>query len=304
MARKRIYGPHVSDAASTGIDLADFGSAEVVAIDAIRVDDEYQRELRHDRVNAIATDYDLVKAGPILLNERKNGSGVLWCVDGQHRMAGAAQAGETEIFAHVTHGLSLQQEAALRLARNDRSADTTFEKFRGRLVMGDPKAEAMVELVRQKGTRLNTTVNVHEGINALRAAETLYDAGGGDGLWLGQVLDFLRETFGEANMGGQVVSSSMMKAVAWFLDRHAHRAKIRSDLTDRLERAGIDEVDRQARNHRAINGGAQWLNYYRALVGVYNFGRQDKNKIEARTIGSISQLGDSASPRPGRRPGS
>jgi hypothetical protein len=297
MARKRIYGDQVSDAASAGIDLGDLGSAEVIKIDEIRVDEDYQRELRHDLVNKIAQEYDLVKAGPILVNERKRkDGGGLWAVDGQHRMAGAAQAGEAEILAHVTHGLSKEQEAELRLARNDRRSDNQQEKFRTRLVMGDEKAHAIVELVRQKGTRLNIdSTNVHVGINAIGAAETLYDAGVGNGLWLGKVLDLLREAFGEENMGGRVCSSAMMKSLAWFLDRH-HVPK--AELIEKLRLAGVDEVDRQARNHKAISGGSMWLNYYRALVGIWNFGRQDANKLDVKIKGSLAQLGTAANPGP------
>jgi len=295
LARRRKYGPQVTDEARAGIDLDDAGSAEVLLIEDIQVDEEYQRELRHDLVNKIALAYDIVKAGPILVNKRKQkDGGGLWCIDGQHRMAGALQAGETEIFAHVTHGLSKQEEAELRLARNDRRSDSTFEKFRTRLVMGDRKVEDMVEIARQHGTTLNMSPQFSSGINALVACEALYDAGEGGGVWLGRVLRFLRDTFGEDKMGGSVVSGSMLKAVAWFLDRHPRQAR---DLQVRLRQVGVAEIDRQARNHKAINGGSQWLNYYRALVATYNHGRQEKNKIEAKTIGSIKQLGEAGHPK-------
>ncbi len=290
------YGDAVTEAARAGIDLNELGSAEVLPIASIQVDEDYQRQLRYDLVNKIGREYDIVKAGPILVNERP-GDG-LWCVDGQHRMAGAAQAGETEIFAHVTHGLTVAEEAELRLARNDRRSDNTFEKFRTRLVMGDEKAHAIMEIARQHGTQINLQANIRSGINASVAAEVLYDAGSGDGVWLGRVLTFLSDTFGEENMGGSVTSASLMKAVAWFLDRHP---SVAGELKLRLQAVGTEEVDRQARNHRAINGGSQWINYYRSLVGIYNHGRQERNKLEARTVGSITELGTAARPS-GTRP--
>jgi len=124
----------LSDAAVTGMDLNGLGSAEIVGIEWINVDGAYQRDLRHDLVNKIAREYDIVKAGAILLSVREDGT--LWCVDGQHRLAGAQQSGETEIFAHVVHNLTQAEEAELRLARNERRSDTIAEKFRTRLVMG------------------------------------------------------------------------------------------------------------------------------------------------------------------------
>lgn len=302
MARKRKYGEQVTDQAETGLDLNNAGSAEVLPIAEIKVDETYQRDLRYDLVNKIAADYDIVKAGPILVNERADGS--LWCVDGQHRMAGAEQAGETEIFAHVVHGLTEAEEAELRLARNDRRSDNMFEKFRTRLVMGEEKAHAICEVARQHGTRINLTADITHGINAIRGAETLYDAGAGGGLWLGRTLALLDEAFREngdtSPLGGKVVGNSMLKGTAWFLDRHGVGAPggqvSRAEFIDRLQAAGIVDIDRQARNHKAINGGSMWLNYYRALVAAWNHGRQERNKIEARTTGSIAGLGEASGP--------
>src|SRR5262245_47300261 len=100
LKQKRIQ---VSKDAIKGIELNGLGSAEVLPIAEIIVDPDYQRALRHDLVNKIGREYDIVKAGPILVSRR---GGKYYCVDGQHRLAGALQAGETEIFAHVVHGLT------------------------------------------------------------------------------------------------------------------------------------------------------------------------------------------------------
>src|SRR5262245_50031103 len=161
----------LSNAAVTGLNLNGLGSAEVVAIEWINVDGSYQRDLRHDLVNEIARAWDIVKAGPILLSVREDGT--MWCIDGQHRLAGAQQAGETEIFAHVVHGLPQAEEAELRLARNVRRSDTIAEKFRTRLVMGDAKAHQILELVGQQHTELNLVPNSNHGINAIATIEML-----------------------------------------------------------------------------------------------------------------------------------
>ena len=297
---KGKFGERVTDVAVVGIDLDDAGSAEVLPIDRIQVDPDYQRELRHDLVNKIGREYDLVKAGPILVNERvgQNGSVGYWCVDGQHRLAGAAQAGEVEIFAHVVHGLTVAEEAELRLARNDRRSDTVYERFRVRLMMGDAKAHAMVEMARQHGTTLNQTPNMHTGINAISSAETLYDAGNGGGVWLGRVLRFLQDAFGEEHLGGRVTGSAMMKSVAWFLDRHVDVSH--AELATKVGTQGDEEIDRRARTHKAVNGGALWLNYYRALVELWNRGKHEQNKIEAKTTGSMTTLGEYGAPVPPR----
>lgn len=290
-ATRRKVGD-VSSAAVSGIELTEqLGSAELVKIEEIIVDPAYQRTLRHDLVNDIARHYDIVKAGPILVSERTNGK--LYAVDGQHRMAGALQAGEELIFAHVVHGLSRQEEAELRLARNDRRSDTTFEKFRTRLVMHDPKAEAVVEILRQQGTQLNLQPNLAIGFNCLAAVEQVYDIDG-TGVWLGRAVRFLKEAYATDHpLGGESASVAMLKSAVWFIDRHIDtREADWNEMTGRLGKAGPGDIRRKAVSHKAANGGAAWVNTYRAMVEIWNFGRRDTNKLAWKTAGSISQIGD------------
>jgi hypothetical protein len=289
----------VTDAAVTGLNLGDLGSAEVVRIDAIQIDPDYQRDLRHDLVAKIASEYDIVKAGAILVGDREDESG-LWAIDGQHRMIGAQQAGETEIFAHVVHGTTKEYEAELRLARNDRRSDSFFEKFRTRLVMGDEKAHAMVEVVRQNGTHINTSPSSYHGINSIATLELLYDIDE-KGVWLGRVLRLIREAWGEgtdedtgevAGMNPDTCSTSMLKAACWFIGQHIDSKEVSwTEFVERLQTFDVQDIRRKAVSHKAANGGALWINYYRALVELWNFRRQDKRKITWKTIGSINQLG-------------
>lgn len=273
------------------IDLGDWGSAEVLPIADIQIDPDYQRDLRHDLIDKIAREYDVVKAGPILVSKRADGS--LWNVDGQHRMIGAERAGETEVFANVVHGLTQEQEAALRLARNDRRADSIYERFRTRLVMGDEVAHRIVEIVRQNNSDVNLVPNAQTGINAVACLELLYDVDG-TGTWLGRVLRALRESFGDDHMNAETCSASMMKAVAWFLAQHVDsREASYEEFTTRLGQYGPEDIRRKAVSHKAANGGAMWINYYRAVVEAWNF-RRSKNQLRWKTIGSISRLGSAA----------
>jgi hypothetical protein len=283
----------LTSGAVKGIDLDDFGSAEVLEIERIQIDPDYQRDLRHDLINKIAREYDVVKAGPILVSERADGT--LMCVDGQHRMLGAKQAGETEVFANVVHGLTQEQEAELRLARNDRRPDTIYEKFRTRLVMGDVKAHRIVEVVRQQGTDVNLAPSTSSGINGVATLELLYDIDG-NGAWLGRTIRTIREAFGEDEMNPETLSTSMLKAVTWFLAQHVDSHEVSHlDFVERLGTHDAHDIRRKAVSHKAANGGSMWLNYYRSLVELWNFRRQEKNMIRWKTIGSITTLGSKGS---------
>jgi hypothetical protein len=277
-----------------GLALGDLGSAEVLDIERIQIDPDYQRDVRHDLVNQIGRNFDIVKAGPILVSERQDGS--LWCVDGQHRMLGALQAGETEIFAHVVHGLSQAKEAELRLARNERRSDSIYEKFRSRLVMGDEKAHAVVEVIKQQGGVLNYNgANSHTGINAIQCVEQLYNADG-NGVWLARTLRMIREAFTTENSSVNVLnpencSASMMKATCWFIAQHIDSKEASwGEFASKLGTFGVDDIRRKAVSHKAANGGAMWVNYYRALVEIWNMRRTEARKIRWKTVGSFSSL--------------
>ena len=283
-----------SAAVSKALDLDGWGSAEVIAIAAIQIDPDYQRDLRHDLIDKIAREYDVVKAGPILVSRRKDGT--LWAVDGQHRMIGAERAGETEVFANVVSGLTQEQEAALRLARNDRRADSIYEKFRTRLVMGDEVAHRIVEIVRQNNADVNLVPNATTGINAVATLELLYGIDS-TGTWLGRTLRAIREAFGDDHVSPETCSASMLKAVCWFLAQHVDsREASYEEFVQRLGQYGPEDIRRKAVSHKAANGGALWVNYYRAIVEAWNF-RRSKNLLRWKTIGSLSRLGETTRPR-------
>jgi hypothetical protein len=279
----------LTDAAIKGVDLDSYGSAEVLDIERIQIDPDYQRDLRHDLIERIAAEYDVVKAGPILVSERADGT--LMCVDGQHRMLGAQRAGEKEVFANVVHGLTQEQEAALRLARNDRKPDTIYEKFRTRLVMGDEKAHRIVEVVRQQGSDVNLVPSTTSGINGIATLELLYDIDG-EGVWLGRVLRMAREAWGEEEMNPDTLSTSMLKALTWFTAQHIDSHEVAEGaFLERLGTHDAHDIRRKAVSHKAANGGAMWINYYRSLVELWNFRRQEKSMLRWKTIGSLAQLG-------------
>jgi hypothetical protein len=290
----------ITEHAIKGIDLAEAGSAEVLRIADLNVDPEYQRALRHEFVNYLARRWDIVKAGPILVSERDDGK--LWVVDGQHRMMAALQAGEGEIFAHVIRGRTRAQEAEMRLARNDRKSDSIQEKFTTRLVMGDQKAHKIVEILHQHGTHLNlSSPNTSSGINAIAAVEAIFDVDS-TGVALGRTLNFLAEAFpAEQRPDGSMTatitpvtaSANMLKAVVWFLDRHVDSHEVPwTEMVRKVATVGPGDIRRKAVSHQSANGGAMWLNFYRALVEIWNFRRQENSKIPWKTTGSMSMLGE------------
>lgn len=239
------------------------GEMAVVKIDDLDIDHSYQRDLDPNLVQSIADNWDIVAAGPIVVARRADGS--LWIVNGQHRAAGAKRAGEAEILAQVVPSQGSAHEATIRLRGNTRRSDKSQERFKAQVAAGNRESLAIVELLRNFDTQINRWNDARNGINSVSAVERLYRRD--QGVLLARVLEVIRDTYG--GFGGKPVTVANLNGVAWFLVKHGHEYQ-RDRLVEKCRAAGIDEIDRKARAHRAAMGSALWMNYYRAMVELYN----------------------------------
>ena len=257
-------------------DVGQVGVLEVVKIDDLHRDMSYQRPINQELVDKIASTWDIAAAGPIVVSRRTNGD--LYIVNGQHRTAAARQAGETEVLAQVLNGLTAEEEAVLRLKGNVRRTDKPQERFQAQLTAGDQESHAIKAIVEAVGGQVNTSNNGTYGINAISSLEGLYRRD--NGILLTRTLETIKEAFG--GLDGEPVTVSIMKGVAWFLE--THRAGYdRARLLERMQDVGARRLIQQARNHKAVMGGAMWINTYRAIVEAYNERLSDAKKLEVRT---------------------
>lgn len=245
---------------------------EIVLLDDLGVDLTYQRPLDQRLVEAILREYDPIAADPLTISKRRDGS--LWIVNGQHEAAAAKLAGETEMLAFVYEGLTVRQEADLRLKKNNRRADTPLERFHAQVVAGNEESLAIQALLEQFGTVVNRTNSRWNGINAVAVIERLYRWD--DGITLGRTLQMIRDGFGELH--GEAVTGTVLQAVAWFLSNHPNATQYK-DMLKRMQTYGVDDLQRKARSHKAVAGGSMWLNFYRAMVEVYNHRRGEAARI-------------------------
>lgn len=258
------------------LDAGGAGQIVVLPIASLKIDHTYQRDLIADVVEKIKDEWDIVTAGTIVVAQRENGD--LYVVDGQHRLAAATLAGETEILAQLVSGLTPEEEAQLRIQGNFKRSDRISEVFRARVFAGDEVAVGLQSLCKRYDTQINYVPDYQHGINAIAACESIYrfDNGG----LLAEVFDHIKAAFGTvegAHAGGNIV-----KALAWWLQRHDQEADV-TRLVSKMRAAGVSYIARNARNYKAAMGGSQWLNTYRALVDIYNEGLRDNNKLEWRT---------------------
>lgn len=256
------------------------GEFVVLRIEDLRIDHLYQRDLILEVVEKIAAEWDIATAGAILVSQRENGE--MYVIDGQHRLAAAKKAGETEILTQVLTGMTPEQEAARRLRGNYKRTDRIYEAFRARVFAGDPVAVGIQSLLGEFGTHANYSPTLHTGINAIATVEWLWKRDG-TGAYLREVLTLIRDTF-EDVPEAERASVGILRSFAWFRDRHLGEADIER-FKERTRATGVRALDRMARNQRAAMGGTLWLNYYRALVESYNY-RLSSNQLEWRTTGA------------------
>lgn len=252
---------------------------EAVLIDDLQVDHRYQRELDQRLVERIREQFDMVVADIISVSKRADGS--LYIINGQHRAAAAKLEGETHILAFIYEGLTLKQEAEYRLKFNNMRLDRPLEKFHAQITAGDPTALAIVRICEEFETRVNRSANSHTGINCV---STLRDCFVESEELFVRTMRALTDSYG--NVKGEVAQSTVIKGVFWFLKVH-HGEYNYSSFTDRMDKAGIKELMQRKVAYKSATGGADWLNYYRALVEMYNYKRPEHTRLELKTKYSI-----------------
>lgn len=118
------------------------------------VDLQVQRPLDARRANKIAADLNRDAIGMICVSARDDGTYSI--IDGQHRAEALRINGLTSeaVACEVFEGLSLADEAAMFRLRNNTIKPQQIDKFRVRLVEGDPDALAVMAILRTHGWAL------------------------------------------------------------------------------------------------------------------------------------------------------
>lgn len=238
-----------------------------VALEAIMVDHNYQRELKPVLVAKILRKFAWKKFGSVCLVEHLDGSFSVY--EGQHRVAAArAHPKVTDVPATVVRLDDIQQEADAFLGINvDRASVTPVERFWAGLTAGDPALIRIRDVLARAGCEVVPTSGGH-GSNMTNAVSAVQRA---------------IDRFGEKAV---VLALKTLKA-AWTDDKSALAGTIISALS-RLYRSNPEiEMDRfimllrqkrraqltaDAENMRKIAGGAAETALTKTLVAIYNKG--------------------------------
>lgn len=274
-----------------------------VEIAKLQVDPSYQRDFSETLVDDIAQNFDLVAAELITVSDRgtRNGDankvpGGLWIVNGQHRSKGARKKGNKKIWARVIDLCKEDDPAAVearfRLRTNKRLSDRPLERFKAQLRANDVESLDIVKILAEHGAQINVAPNPESGVNCVSTIEALYRLD--DGSILGDTLQLIKDVYGDVD--GRHANSSLLKGTCWFIEKHAEESD-RDRLVTKMKGLGAGTLEGRARTMGLTMGGSMWLNYYRAIVDLYNEQLREKNRLGFKTRGKSKLYGGGGSQR-------
>jgi uncharacterized protein DUF6551 len=193
---------------------------ELLPLDALLIDEAYQRPVGWAFVRREAARFDPTLVGTIDVAQRSPSTFAV--LDGQQRREIVRLAGKQTIWASVYVGLDLASEARFFLHKNrDRKIMHPYYTFRARVAADEPKAIDIEAIIRKHGYQLAigapTRDHNHSNIAAIAAVEVAYDRKLPDGSpALDPTLEILkRSTLGRAEGQGRMtirgVSQSLME---------------------------------------------------------------------------------------------
>lgn len=145
-------------------------------------EEHYGRKLEERRLNILRADWNLQKAGAVMVSRRRNPNRrvqgpVMYVIDGHHRVITAKEKGEAFLPALVWDGLSLQQEAALYAAFGSVLRQSAMQVFRARLMANDSQALHLNTIINDAGFALGfagATVKPEFRLNNVAMLEQFY----------------------------------------------------------------------------------------------------------------------------------
>lgn len=144
-----------------------------ITITDLKVDPETQRSQRPAHAKQIAETFNAEAFGVLTVSERPDG---YYVIDGQHRLAALHILGWTnqKVPCIVFSGLDQAEEAQRFIGLNTSKAVRTFDKFRLRVVAGEPIAFEIDAIVRKHGLYVADSARATGCVRAVRTLEDIY----------------------------------------------------------------------------------------------------------------------------------
>lgn len=242
---------------------------QMIAVNALNVDHDYQRALSSSLIKQITADFDPGLIGSLIVSKRDDG---FYVIDGQHRLYALRKLGIKQVLCVVYFGLTPQQEARLFVKFNgNRKKPTALKLFNGRIKSGDPVANQINQIVRScnfvlgksGGQSINTII-------AVKTLEEIFKQLGAPGLK--RVLHLLSQTWNGSveSLNNHMLNGMRVlisKAGSYFTD---------ADFISKMKRVEPVVILREAKSFSSTFSNHYALSCAIALVRHYNLNRSVK----------------------------
>jgi ParB-like chromosome segregation protein Spo0J len=208
---------------------------------AIVVDHLYQRPEKQTLIERISANFD-----PMLFGRPscfKRGNGMLYCIDGQQRLAGAKAAGLRSVPVVVFDVVGAKREAEVFVEVNEaRKALSGLEKHRGKIVAEDPAALQIERAVETAGFSVAVNADSPRAIASIGALGYAHKTIGEEGIV--QLLTVAREAWGEDK---KLTGTQIIRALTDIIDeQRKNGGYTRSKLCTALKRTSPAQILRKA----------------------------------------------------------
>ncbi len=237
--------------------------------DEIHVDERYQRSFNETFAQKKIIDhYNPDALGIILVSHRANGK--FYALDGQHRLLArrAMGKGDERIRCEVFEGLSLADEALLFDLRNTNHGVRAFEKFRARLIAGEPRAVEVAKIARQNGYEPSNS-----GFACVSACENVHAK---SPKLLADTLALTRGAWGK----DCIPTGHVVRGIAMLIERFNGELDLKVLQRKLAKRAGgQNKLIGDARSIYQMEGGGIWTAVAEVLRREYNKGHKEATKL-------------------------
>lgn len=239
------------------------------------VDPSVQRPLDSVRAAGIAGDFDPESLGVLHISQRADGK--YHVIDGQHRWAAASLAKHTEpLNVILWRGLTRAQEASMFRRLNNTRAPQPLDKFRVRIVEGEPVACKLAGILRKHGWAISKASS--EGcFYAVAALERVYLAkDGGDEETVDTLIRLATAAWGHNSNG---MRAEIVSGMGVLLRRHPHLDFLKLSTELAKHDGGPLGLIGRARQLRDLRGGRVSDAMAEILVNEHNKRRHGVNRL-------------------------
>ncbi len=242
----------------------------------LKVDHRYQRKLDDRWVDQLSDRWRPELAGVLLVSSRADGDMVV--LDGQHRLAAVRKLlSDREdinesLWSEVYFGLSLEDEADIFMGRNTQKAVHAIDRFRARVVAGEPVAVAINETLLAHGTSWD--YDSRKGYACVSLLERIHGWG-----QLDSTVRIIEEAWPNGNFAAFKRKRQIVEGVGIFSTAAQGRTGYSDDvaISRFFDRVNVAALLKLARNEGLSSSVNQSVVVARRLRDAYN--RNAKNRL-------------------------